>query len=58
MSKHFLDKEQILELFSNIRKTYINLLSYKDNDESTIELLKKSIQKIDDDIKTIEMTEV
>lgn len=58
MSKHFLDKEQILELFSNIRKAYINLLSYKDNDESTIELLKKSIQKIDDDIKAIEMTEV
>jgi len=57
MGKQFLDKDQILELFSNIRKTYIELLSCKNNDDSIVELLKKSIEKIDDDIKKIETLE-
>ena len=57
MGKQFLDKDQILELFSNTRKTYIELLSCKNNDDSIVELLKKSIEKIDDDIKKIETLE-
>lgn len=57
MSKLGLDKDQILELFSNIRKTYIELLSCKNNDDSIVELLKRSIEKIDDDIRKIETLE-
>jgi hypothetical protein len=45
MSKLGLDKDQILELFSNIRKTYIDLLLSKDNDDSIVELLKKINRK-------------